>query len=126
MCLEKVVIDNVTVLQSIVGFYFLPSPFHFFLIALVLFVFRPRGALVYERIQPLSCSVLQGPVPLQTNEETQGCARTITPTVKNSRTALFVDLQQTEFFVYCIRCVHLKFLVYYQLHGYCLSYSSCS
>lgn len=64
---------NVTVLLSIVRLYFASSPLYVLLvIALVLFVFGPLGSLLYRRIHPLSRSVLRGPVPLQTNEETRG------------------------------------------------------
>lgn len=81
-------------LLSIVRLYFVSSPLYSVLIALVLFVFGPQGSLLYKRIQPLSRSVLPGPVPLQTNEETRAYARTTTLTVKeqNRRTALVVDV----------------------------------
>lgn len=58
-----------------------------------------RGSLLVERIQPLFQCRLQGPVSLQTNEETQAYARTATLTVKNNRAALFghiVEQQQVE------------------------------
>lgn len=70
-------------------FPFLSSPLSVLLVALVRFVFGPLGSLLYERIHPLSRSVLQGPVPLQTNEETQAYARSTRLTVKNSGSALF-------------------------------------
>lgn len=74
---------------STVTLYFLSSPLSVLLVALVRFVFGPLGSLLYERIHPLSRSVLQGPVPLQTNEETQAYARSTPLTEKNSGSALF-------------------------------------
>lgn len=70
-------------------FYFLSQHLYLVLITLVQLFFGQEASLLYKRIQPLSLFVLQGPVPLQTNEETQAFARTTT--VKNSRTALLLQ-----------------------------------
>lgn len=93
---------NVTMLLSIVRLYFLSSPLFVLLIAVVLFVFGPLGSLLYERIHPLS--VLQGPVPLQTNEETLGYARTTSLTVNTAELHFLsaqVAQQEAENLVIC-------------------------
>lgn len=64
----------------------------------------------YRRIHPLSHSVLQGPVPLQTNEETGICSYYYTHSEKQ-RNWEFSDLQY--FCVHLDSCSIISYLGYY-------------